>query len=98
TERNQTTGALDDNRVAHDTTHEIPTGSMQPTLNRIIGHPTSDPPPNMLRQIVEFVLLGRNYIDVVSHEDDQLFEIVPKKVAFFFTFSRLMCERQSFLV
>src|SRR4030095_7058236 len=77
---------------------KIPTGSMQPTLNGIIGHPTSDPPPNILRQIVEFVLLGRNYIDVVSREDDQLFEIVPKKVAFFFTFSRLVCERQSFLV
>jgi signal peptidase I len=76
---------------------KIPTGSMQPTLNGIIGHPTSDPPPNILRQIVEFVLLGRNYIDVVSREDDQLFEIVPKKVAFFFTFSRLVCERQRFL-
>jgi signal peptidase I len=77
---------------------KIPTGSMQPTLNGIIGHQTSDPPPNILRQIVEFVLLGRNYIDVVSREDDQLFEIVPKKIAFFFTFSRLVCERQSFLV
>jgi signal peptidase I len=47
---------------------------------------------------VEFVLLGRNYIDVVSREDDQISEIVPKKVAFFFTFSRLVCERQNFLV
>ena len=77
---------------------KIPTGSMQPTLNGIIGHPTSDPPPNILRQIVEFVVMGRNYINVVSGEDDQIFEIVPKKVAFFFTFSRLVCERQSFLV
>jgi signal peptidase I len=77
---------------------KIPTGSMQPTLNGIIGHPSTERPPNILRQIVEFVLLGRNYIDVVSREDDQIFEIVPKKVAFFFTFSRLVCERQSFLV
>src|SRR5437867_4426107 len=77
---------------------KIPTGSMQPTLNGIIGHPSTEPPPNILRQIVEFVLLGRNYIDVVSREDDQIFEIVPKKIAFFFTFSRLVCERQSFLV
>jgi len=77
---------------------KIPTGSMQPTLNGIIGHPSTEPPPNILRQAVEFVLLGRNYIDVVSREDDQLFEIVPKKVAFFFTFSRLVCERQSILV
>ena len=77
---------------------KIPTGSMQPTLNGIIGHPSSEPTPNILRQIVEFVLLGRNYIDVVSRGDDQIFEIVPKKIAFFFTFSRLVCERQNFLV
>ncbi|HEY6071218.1 MAG TPA: S26 family signal peptidase, partial [Chthoniobacterales bacterium] len=77
---------------------KIPTGSMQPTLNGIIGHPSSEPSPNILRQIVEFVLLGRNYIDVVSREDDQIFEIVPKKIAFFFTFSRLVCERQNLLV
>ncbi|MGE5207920.1 MAG: signal peptidase I [Alphaproteobacteria bacterium] len=77
---------------------KIPTGSMQPTLNGIIGHPSNDPPPNILRQIVEFVVLGRNYINVVSQEDDQILEIVPKKVAFFFTFSRLVCERQNLLV
>ena len=77
---------------------KIPTGSMQPTLNGIIGHPSAEPSPNILRQAIEFVLLGRNYINVVSHEDDQIFEIVPKKTAFFFTFSRLVCERQSFLV
>src|SRR5262249_1504283 len=77
---------------------KIPTGSMQPTLNGIIGHSSTEPAPNILRQIVDFVVLGRNYINVVSREDDQIFEIVPKKVAFFFTFSRLVCERQSFLV
>src|SRR5438045_7762025 len=77
---------------------KIPTGSMQPTLNGIIGHPSAEPPPNILQQIVEFVVKGRNYINVVSREDDQIFEIVTKKVAFFFTFSRLVCERQSFLV
>jgi signal peptidase I len=71
---------------------------MQPTLNGIIGHPSTEPSPNILRQAVEFVLLGRNYINVISREDDQIFEIVPKKIAFFFTFSRLVCERQSLLV
>jgi signal peptidase I len=77
---------------------KIPTGSMQPTLNGIIGHPSAEPPPNFLRQIAEFVILGRNYINVVSREDDQLLEIVPRKVGFFFTFSRLVFERQAFLV
>src|SRR5438552_4296684 len=77
---------------------KIPTGSMQPTLNGIIGHPSAEPPPNLLRQIAEFVIQGRNYINVVSSEDDQLLEIVPRKVGFFFAFSRLVFERQSFLV
>jgi len=77
---------------------KIPTGSMQPTLNGIIGHPSSDPHPNILRQIGEFIAMGRNYINVVSREDDQVSEIVPKKILFFFTFSRLICQRQNFLV
>ena len=77
---------------------KIPTGSMQPTLNGIIGHPTADPPPNILRQIGEFIVLGRNYINVISREDDQVFEIVPKRILFFFAFSRLIGQRQNFLV
>src|SRR5205814_3538996 len=50
---------------------KIPTGSMQPTLNGIIGHPmpAAEPVPNIFRQIGEFVVLGRNYINVVSAED-----------------------------
>src|SRR3954465_11750629 len=51
---------------------KIPTGSMQPTLDGIIGSPSENPPPNLARKIVDFVVLGRNYIDVVSQEDDQI--------------------------
>jgi signal peptidase I len=77
---------------------KIPTGSMQPTLNGIIGYPSSAPAPNILRQIGEFIVLGRNYINVVSREDDQLLEIQSKKTFFFFTFSQLICQRQKYLV
>src|SRR5438093_9466901 len=70
---------------------KLPTGSMQPTLNGIIGHPRTAPTPNILRQIADFVILGRNYIDVVSREDDQLTEIGQRKFLFFFTLSRLIC-------
>ena len=77
---------------------KIPTGSMQPTLNGIIGHPATDPAPNVLRKFAEFFILGRNYIDIVSAEDDRVEQVVPKKFAFFFTFSRIICERQNFLV
>src|SRR3981189_3351014 len=73
---------------------KIPTGSMQPTLNGIIGHPMTSEPPNILRQIAEFIVMGRNYINVVSREDDQVFEIAQKKVLFFFTFSRVICQRK----
>ena len=58
---------------------KIPTGSMQPTLNGIIGHPSIAPAPNILRQIADFIILGRNYINVVSREDDQIFQIEQKK-------------------
>src|SRR5438105_5997236 len=77
---------------------KIPTGSMQPTLNGIIGQSSSAPAPNILIQISEFIILGRNYINVVSREDDKVFEIEQKKLLFFFTFSRLVCEHQNFLV
>src|SRR6266704_4309037 len=77
---------------------KIPTGSMQPTLNGIIGHPSTAPVPNILRQIADFIILGRNYIDVVSRQDDQVLQIAQKKFFFFFKFSRLICEHQNFLV
>src|SRR5207245_5834672 len=57
---------------------KIPTGSMQPTLNGIIGHPSIDPAPNILRQIGECTLLGRNYIHAGSREDCQVFACAPR--------------------
>lgn len=77
---------------------KIPTGSMQPTLNGIVGYPSDRPAPNILRQIGEFIVLGRNYIDVVSRQDDQVLQLEPKKVLFFFTLSRIVCEHQTFVV
>src|SRR5436190_1932650 len=71
---------------------KIPTGSMQPTLNGIIGHSSSDPPPNILRQIVEFIVVGRNYINVVSPQDNQVFEVQPRKFLCFFTWSSIVFE------
>src|SRR5256714_8413429 len=77
---------------------KIPTGSMQPTLNGIIGHPMNAPRPNIIRQIGEFVLRGRNYINVVSLQDDEVLQVEQKKFFFFFTWSRIICQHQKFLV
>src|SRR5437899_10737036 len=69
---------------------KIPTGSMQPTLNGIIGHPTTAPVPNILRRIAEFIVLGRNYLDVVASEEEVVREVVQKKFFFFFTWFRIV--------
>src|ERR1700724_2644199 len=70
---------------------KIPTGSMQPTLNGIIGHPmnAAAPLPSLPQQVVEFILRGRNYINVVQRLDDHLLKVEPKKFLFFFTLSRV---------
>src|SRR5438128_12143541 len=67
---------------------KIPTGSMQPTLNGIVGRPMTEPPPKLLHRVAEFIVLGRNYIDVVSRADDEIVQIQEKKFLFFFTLSR----------
>ena len=77
---------------------KIPTGSMQPTLNGIIGHPSTEPAPNFLTQIVDFVVLGRNYINVVSGDENIVERITSRKFLFFFTLSRIECDHQSFTV
>src|SRR5437763_978404 len=77
---------------------KIPTGSMQPTLNGIIGYPMSAKPPNILQQVAEFVLRGRNYINVVSRENDEVLQVQRQKFFFFFTWSRIICQHQKFLV
>jgi signal peptidase I len=107
---------------------KIPTGSMQPTLNGIIGHrafvaseaditsdqkpqyekrgdgwywknyPADGSKPNILRQVAEFFVFGRNYINVVANEDNVIEQILPKKYAFFFTFSQIVGQKESYLV
>src|ERR1700720_372365 len=106
---------------------KIPTGSMQPTLNGIIGHKhfyqdeseipadqkrqyefrdngwylngyVKDAGPNIVRQLAEFVVRGRNYIDVVSRDSDQVLQVEQKKFLFFFTFSRIICRHHNYLV
>ena len=61
---------------------KIPTGSMQPTLNGIIGHPMTSEPPNILQQVAEFILRGRNYINVVSRENDEVCKFSARSISF----------------
>src|SRR5436853_4531637 len=73
---------------------KIPTGSMKPTLHGIIGHPMTSEPPNLLQQVAEFVVRGRNYIHVVSSQDDQVLQVQRRKFFVFFTCSWIIWQHQ----
>jgi hypothetical protein len=60
--------------------------------------PGTEPAPNILRQIAEFFILGRNYINVVAPEEESIREIVEQKYLFFFTWSRIVTDRGTHLV
>ena len=102
---------------------KIPTGSMQPTLNGIIGHrafvanegeipvdqkpqyekrsdgwywksyPADGSKPDILRQVAEFFVLGRNYVNLVAQRDEVVVQVNPKKYGFFFMFSEVVTRK-----
>jgi signal peptidase I len=77
----------------------IPTGSMQPTLNGIIGTSTpAIPLPNIAMRVVDFFLHGRNYIEAVSQTDDVIVAIQEVKRFRFFTCTEIACEKQKFTI
>jgi len=76
----------------------IPTGSMQPTLNGIIGHPTKSPPPNILKRIATGLLMGRGYINVVCEADGMVTQMEEVKNLFIFTYTRFECGGQIYSV
>ncbi len=56
----------------------IPTGSMQPTLNGIIGHQLPEAEwPAFPKRMVEMVLRGRTYVKLVNDQDRHL-ALVPR--------------------
>ena len=57
----------------------IPTGSMFPTLNGIIGTATEEPPPNILTRVAQFAWNGRTYVNVVAKTDDVITDIREAK-------------------
>lgn len=67
----------------------IPTGSMQPTLNGIVGFPVEDDPdwqkPNLLTQGFKKLTQGRTYIKAVAKADTQIVDIREERWMWFFT-------------
>ncbi|MEP2775461.1 MAG: signal peptidase I [Luteolibacter sp.] len=51
----------------------IPTGSMQPTLNGIVGTPMEEEKwPSFPQRMLEYALKGRSYVKVVNDQDRQI--------------------------
>ncbi len=72
---------------------KIPTGSMQPTLNGVIGYPQEEQAPNFLVQGWQSIWNGRNYIDLVSQTDGNQVEQLKEYQRFhFFTFTDVVCK------
>jgi signal peptidase I len=76
----------------------IPTGSMQPTLDGIIGTPSTEPPPNLARQVIDFALRGRSYINVMAKADGQITAMAEGKRLFFFTVTEVECGQDSYTI
>lgn len=76
----------------------IPTGSMQPTLNGIIGYRTTEPPPNIVVRFLQKLVFGRTWIEVVAKTDDVIVDIREFKRLGLFTRTELRGERNSYVV
>jgi len=76
----------------------IPTGSMQPTLNGIVGHEMTEPMPNFFKRLVDLVWYGRNYIEAIARADDQVVTLEEKSFLFFFTVTDIRCEHETYRV
>ena len=75
---------------------KIPTGSMQPTLFGVVGTPSDEAAPNIIRRAVEFVWIGRSYVNVTAKEDDVVEGLAEKTYLNFFTFTDIVCRKHTY--
>ncbi|MBV9658873.1 MAG: signal peptidase I, partial [Verrucomicrobia bacterium] len=71
----------------------IPTGSMEPTLNGILGHPLprNVAEPNFFSRAFQSLALGRTYVEAVSPVADRVERLVPVKRFRFMDYTRIEC-------
>jgi signal peptidase I len=69
---------------------KIPTGSMQPTLYGMTGHPSDTPPPNPITRAIDFVRLGRTHLDLVASREEQVLGLNERTSLNFFTFTEIV--------
>jgi len=71
---------------------KIPTGSMQPTLNGIVAHPSDEADWNPGVRLFDKIRLGRSYVNVVARQDEIIRKFVEQTRFKFFTSTLIRCE------
>ena len=66
---------------------KIPTGSMQPTLYGMTGQPETTPPPSPIMRAIDFVRLGRSYLNTTAQQEEEVVSLEEKTLLNFFTFT-----------
>ncbi len=69
---------------------KIPTGSMQPTLYGMTGHPTQSRLPGPVARAVDFVRLGRTHLDLKASAGEEVLGLNEKTSLNFFTFTEVI--------
>jgi signal peptidase I len=69
---------------------KIPTGSMQPTLYGMTGHPTQSPLPSPIIRAVDFIHLGRSHLDLRASVREEVLDLHEKTKLNFFTFTEVV--------
>jgi signal peptidase I len=63
---------------------------MQPTLNGILGHPTTEAPPNGAVRLWDTLIHGRTWVNTVAEEDDETIAGSQEVTRFrFFTYTKV---------
>ncbi|QQY08495.1 MAG: signal peptidase I [Candidatus Xiphinematobacter sp.] len=75
---------------------KIPSGSMQPTLFGIVGQPSPSPPPPLPARILEFIVYGRSYLNVIAQFDETILHIEEHRFLNFFTFTQLKGTKHTY--
>ncbi len=74
----------------------IPTGSMQPTLYGMTGHPEATPAPSLARRAFDFVRLGRSYIHLQAKNEEQIISLEEHTLLNFFTSTKITTTEGSY--
>jgi signal peptidase I len=73
----------------------IPTGSMQPTLYGMTGVPESTIPPSPIRRLVDFVQLGRSYLNTRATQEEEVLSLKERTLLNFFTFTTVKTTQET---